>query len=366
MGEEHGLVKAEDIEVEEIDSEIKDSESTRSLEYEIMTYPADFTLEVLYGKWKAGDIEFPGFQRGFVWKIAQSSRLVESFMMGLPVPQIFFYTERSSHKLLVIDGQQRLKSVFYFIEGYFGEEDKSGRRKTFRLKGLEEHSKWDKKQFKDFDEADDLKFKGAVLRAVVIKQLDPEDDTSIYHIFERLNTGGTLLTTQEVRNCVYSGTLNDFLFELNEYGNWREILGKPDPDSRQRDVELILRYLALLHEGETYKKPMKEFLSVFMKHHQNPEDSFIEVERERFIRTCDILVEKFGGKPFHLRGPLNAATFDSVFVTFAKHETIPEDIVDRYEKLKLNLEFDESTRLATTDNEVVRNRLKLVETILFG
>jgi uncharacterized protein with ParB-like and HNH nuclease domain len=105
----------DDVQIEPIDSEVEDSEST-PVEFEIATYPADYTLEVLFQKWKSEDIVIPKFQRGFVWKISQIS-LIESFMLGLPVPQIFIYTD-PEQKSLVVDGQQRLKSIFSF-EGFW-------------------------------------------------------------------------------------------------------------------------------------------------------------------------------------------------------------------------------------------------------
>ena len=104
-----------DVEVEPLQSEVDDYESSAA-EYEISTYPADFTLEVLWSKWKAEDIIVPQFQRQFVWKHVQASKLIESFLAGLPVPAIFLYVERKSQKYLVIDGQQRLRSIFYFFE----------------------------------------------------------------------------------------------------------------------------------------------------------------------------------------------------------------------------------------------------------
>ena len=128
--------KPEDIELERVTSEDEDYESGPP-SYEINTYPADFTLEVLHQKFLAGEIVIPPFQRQFVWKQVQSSKLVESFLLGLPVPSVFLYTERDSQNLLVIDGQQRLRSIFYFFEGYFGEEQR-GRRTVFQLKGLSE------------------------------------------------------------------------------------------------------------------------------------------------------------------------------------------------------------------------------------
>jgi hypothetical protein len=103
-----------DLELEPITSEDEDYESAPP-DYQISTYPADFTLEVLHQKWKSDEILIPDFQRKFVWKQVQASKLIESFLVGLPVPAVFLYSEWKSQKFLVIDGQQRLKSIFYFV-----------------------------------------------------------------------------------------------------------------------------------------------------------------------------------------------------------------------------------------------------------
>ena len=120
-----------DLELESITSEDEDYESAPP-DYEISTYPADFTLEVLHSKWRSNEIRIPDFQRRFVWKQVQASKLIESFLVGLPVPSVFLYSERKSQYFFVTDRQQRLKSIFYFFEGYFGEEDQ-GQRRVFRL-----------------------------------------------------------------------------------------------------------------------------------------------------------------------------------------------------------------------------------------
>ncbi|MGH8615444.1 MAG: DUF262 domain-containing protein [Gammaproteobacteria bacterium] len=131
-----------DLELEPITSEDEDYESAPP-DYQISTYPADFTLEVLHLKWKADDILIPEFQRGFVWKQVQASKLIESFLVGLPVPAVFLYSERQSQKFFVIDGQQRLKSICYFFEGYYGPETQ-GARRVFRLTGFKprKHIQW--------------------------------------------------------------------------------------------------------------------------------------------------------------------------------------------------------------------------------
>ncbi len=350
---------------ESIKSETEDAEYSPA-EFDIAVYPADFVLEVLYNKWRNKELVIPEFQRGFVWTRKQSSRLIESFMMGLPVPQIFLFTDTEQQNL-VVDGQQRLKSIFYFIEGYFGDPDISGRRRVFRLDLPNTNSKWFNRTFQEFTDGERRKFLNSVLRAIIVKQLNPKDDTSIYHIFERLNTGGTVLRDQEVRNCVYHGAFNELLIKLNRDPNWRLILGKPTPDNRQKDVELMLRGLSLAYNGKEYEKPMKEFLSKFMKHFKNPDKEFLEEVEERFRKTCEYIIEKLGPRPFSPRGPLNAPAFDCVFSAFYENfEKCPADITERYEGLR-NVElFKELTAEATTDDKIVKQRLNLAVRTLFG
>ena len=205
------------------------------------------------------------------------------------------------------------------------------------------------------------------LRAFVVRQLNPGDNTSIYHIFERLNTGGTFLNPQEVRNCVRHGKLNDLLVELNSNPDWRLVYGKPQPDKRLRDVELILRFLALYYDSGSYSKPMKDFLNKFMDAHRNPDDGQLEEYTNLFARTAAAVASGLGPKSFHIRAGLNAAVFDSVFVAFARNlEHVPADVRQRYDTLLQNSSYTDAVGSRTTDDEVVRERLELAARFLFG
>ncbi len=286
-----------ELEFEPIRSEDEDRESVRA-GYEVATYPADYTLEVLHQKWKADEIVIPKFQRQFVWKQSQASRLIESFLVGLPVPAVFFYSERESQKYLVIDGQQRLKSVFYYFEEYFGPEEQ-GKRKVFGLRGLHQESPFYKKKFEDLREEDQRRLKNAVLRAFIVQQLAPADDTSMYHIFERLNTGGTLLASQEIRNCIYHGRFIEFLEKINKLSCWRKILGKTEPDSRQRDIELLVRFFTM-RDKSAYKKPMKDFLSRYTQKNRNASEETLQNSRQVFEKTCDAVIKSLGAECRHI------------------------------------------------------------------
>ena len=359
--------KESDVELEEIKSEEQDQESS-PVKYEIVTYPADYTLEVLVKKLKDKQIAVPPFQRRFVWSLTQSSKLVESFLLGLPVPPIFLYVQQNS-TLLVVDGQQRLKSIAYFFEGLWGEEVK-GKRPVFRLTGLNPKSPFADKTMDDLKDTDYPAYQrlnDAVLRSFQIKQLDPKDDTSIYHVFERLNTGGSLLRGQEIRNCIYHGTLNETMLTLNAFSTWRAILGKPAEDPRRRDVELILRFLSLHFSDGEYEKPMKDFMSVFMSRHRNPPAKTLKQYQQMFQQTITAVFKALGEKPFHIRAGLNVAAFDAVTNAFASHlSSIPTDIKSRYQRLLKDTNFVEYTTYRTTDDDVVTKRLRLAAEVLFG
>jgi uncharacterized protein with ParB-like and HNH nuclease domain len=332
------------------------------VEYDITSYPSDLTLKSLIEMWERKDIDIPDFQREFVWNITQSSLLIESFLVGLPVPPIFFYIDENN-KNLVIDGQQRLLSIIFFFEGFFGFENIKGSRTLFRLTGLHKKSIFYNKKFTDLEDKDRRKLEGSVLRAVNIRQLAPkEESTSIYHIFERLNTGGTPLTPQEIRNCVFRGDFLSKIKDLNKDKNWRSILGKNAIDKHQKDVELILRIYALSNHLNEYEKPIKEFLNKVSKKNKKISSELIDNFSESFAKTSKLIKEKLRSKPFNVRGPLNTSVLDSVFCTILNNiDDVPSNISSRYESLIKDETFISYTTIATNNEKIVRSRFQYVK-----
>lgn len=350
----------------EVDEVMEDDEEV-AVTYDIASYPSDLTLNGIYEMWERGDIIIPEFQRNFVWNIRQSSLLIDSFLLGLPVPQVFLYVD-DSNKSVVIDGQQRIMTVVFYFEGYFGSENIQGRRQVFRLQGLDAANPHAKKRFADLDESSQRKLRGSVLRAINIKQIQPAGEaTSIYHIFERLNTGGTPLRPQEIRNCVFRGELVRLLKDMNENPDWRAILGKTNLDKHQKDVELILRIFSLSRHLEDYEKPMKEFLNRTMV----AEIAGTSARVQRFIRdfpkAAQIIVENLGERPFHVRGPLNSAVLDAIFCTVVDNlAKIPNNLKERFDKLLADKDFEQATYYSTSDVVVVRTRFDKAQNLLIG
>ena len=243
-----------ELEVDETDT--AEEEAVERLHFDISSYLADYTVKVLVEKWKDKQLVIPDFQRAYVWNMPMASKLIESFLLGLPVPQVFLYKDRSSGKLLVVDGHQRLSTIAQYYSGQFRD------RRLFRLTGV--HERWQGKRYTDLEEPDRLRLDDSPLRSIVVQQLDPDDNESIYLIFERLNAGGVKLNPMEIRRTVFHGPAIELIERLNMDAAWRELLGQATTDPRLRDLELVVRVLALSQGWNEYTKPMKTFLTTYL------------------------------------------------------------------------------------------------------
>jgi len=346
---------------DELETQDKSEDEVDMSVYQISSYPADITLKGYLEKWNKKQLVIPEFQRNYVWDQAKASKLIESFLLGLPVPGVFLYKDKATNKLAVIDGQQRIMSAIRYFNNEFDE-------KIFRLKSV--LPKWANKTYGDLDESDQYQLDDIVLRATVVQQLDPDDDSSIYHIFERLNTGGINLNPMEIRRCVYYGALMDALAELNDYPAWRNILGKAKPDKRLRDIELILRVLALHNNWDNYEKPMKGFLNSFLTRFNKlaAADKTEELEslKENFKSTCDFIEDQLSEKPFNLRGRMNYAVLDSIMVTVMESSSIEDGFHDRYLSLISDEDYLSAVSVSTSDEKVVKLRMEKCHEILIG
>ena len=202
----------------------EDEDGLQVEEYDITVSPNDFNVMTLHSFVESGSVSIPGFQRNFVWDLRRASKLIESLILGLPVPQLFLY-EQDRNKFLVIDGQQRLMSIYYFIKKRFPKKEKRAElRLIFEEKGnIPEDVLHDDKYFQNFNLSlsESLpnhanRFKGLnyatldeyktqfdlrPIRNIVVKQNGPpRDGSAIYEIFNRLNSGGVTL-----RGCLKRG-----------------------------------------------------------------------------------------------------------------------------------------------------------------
>ena len=213
------------------------------------------------------------------------------------------------------------------------------------------------------DERAQRKIRGSVLRAINIRQLSPNpSNTSVFHIFERLNTGGTTLLPQEVRNAVFRGQITKYLLEMNMYPNWRKILGSDIPDKHQRDVEVVLRLLSLFETWQNYERPMKEHLNKFMKANRDFSTERIKTFQKRFPEVCDLVVSAGIQKVFRPHGQLNSSLLEGVMLyLLEKQNKSVENLRKIYTELISNSDFMLTCKSSTTDTLVLRSRNRMVK-----
>lgn len=256
-------------------------------EFQLTTTPNDFNILTIISFIKSKVFKIPAFQRHYVWDIKRASKLIESLLIGLPIPQVFLY-ESGRNEFLVIDGQQRLMSLYYFVSGRFPKKEKrSELRDIFDAHGyIPEEIMADDEFFQKFNlkldgvfEGQENRFHGknyetlgdyqmtlnlATIRNMVIKPVAGDDeDGAMFEIFNRLNSGGVNLAPQEIRMSLYQSPFIISLLELNKNERWRTLLGKPQEDLRLSDVEAILRTVAMLVNSESYKRSISGFLNSF-------------------------------------------------------------------------------------------------------
>lgn len=306
---DQGLTRSEDEEPDvKDDAASEDEEASTEIRYQISSYGADYPVDGLVKRLQRGDITVPRFQREFVWPLPQASRFIESLLLGLPVPAIFLSKDSDTQKLMVIDGQQRLKSLLFFYEGVL-------HGKEFRLHGVTKE--FEGLTYRALEEEDRRRLDDSILHAIIVKQEDPgNDDSSVYMVFERLNTTSTALSPQEIRACVYHGSFNDYLAKANGNPDWREIFGKPS--ARQKDRELLLRFFALFYKLDSYKRPMKLFLNEFMDENRQLK-RYGETTLNGVLQPTMALVnETLGRDAFRPQYALNASVTDAILVGVAR------------------------------------------------
>lgn len=323
--------------------------------YSITSYGADYPVDSLVSRLDRDVIFIPSFQRSYVWSIKQASRFIESLLLGLPVPGVFFSKEPDTGKLLIIDGQQRLKTLQYFYRGIFH----NGRE--FTLQHVQE--RFEGKTPRSLEESDKNTLDDSIIHATIVKQDEPSDDeSSIYHIFERLNTGGTQLQPQEIRACIFHGPFNELLAELNGTPSWRDIYGPPS--KRLKDQELLLRFFALFYNLDNYERPMKEFLNDYMGKNKNISLQGKEELENLFVTTINFISDSLGREAFRPERTLNAAAYDGIMVGLARkisNVTLndQETFKTKYRELIANYDFLNACKTATSDESNVIARIDL-------
>jgi hypothetical protein len=316
----------------------------------ITSYSISYNIATLIDLIHRQELELePEFQRNFVWSKRTASLFIDSLLIGFPTPNLFFGRNSSREDFIVIDGLQRLKTIYFFITEQFTDGH------IFRLVGLDGRS-WNGRSYKELPLNLQRRLKNSIQNATVIDDIDFNPEI-VHELFYRINTGGIPLTNQEVRNCVYTGKFNRTLHQLNNYPAWRELLGSPDPHIRLADIELILRIMSLVDEYESYRPPMSRFLSYFQSIHRDEE---MKEHAQLFEGVCDLMLSELSVDSFRSKGVIKRNLLETVFVALGICIKRDYGVINIRSGVKRFSEIlDENSRLrsATTSTAVIRERI---------
>lgn len=360
--------------------------------YDLVTTSSDFNVNTIID-FIESSVFLPGFQRNYVWPIKRASRLIESAIVGLPIPQIFLY-EESKNKFLLIDGQQRLMSIYYFRKGRFPKKEalQDLRTKFLDQDKIKEMPIFNDDCFVDFqldlpdpagknknklhrlkydDLDDEMKstFNLRSIRSVVVRQIQPKGYGSIYEIFSRLNTGGLNLNQQEIRRSMFRSRFLEMLYDINTSPNWRRLVGSPTPDSRAKDVEVLLRGCAMLVNGKKYTAPLVQFLNAFTYEAQKYDQIFLN----RLQQTLNSFLEENKILPtdafYSTANRFSPPIFESVFAaacaqSFKKGDKVKVIQLELLDELKNDPTFIDATQYRTSGTANVKLRLERARAIL--
>ena len=298
---------AEDIELDGADEgDLEEVTGTKT----ILFTPSDRSLAEFERWYKEGNLILDAdWQREYVWASKRASRLIESFLIGLPVPTIYLAVN-DENEYEVIDGLQRLTSVFNFLNN------------EYKLTGLEIKKNLNGCQFKNLQKSLQNKLRNSTLKAIEFSPSTQKD--LVFLMFERLNTGGVTLNEMEIRNCLYRGKLNDLIKELAQLTEFKSCVNQKNIHKRMKDRTLILRFLAFYQM--TYlnaRRGLKAFFNEFCETYRDLKDEKIKEFRDQFKKAIRASFTIFGDRGFRLTSTsrsVNATVFQVICVSFTNYD----------------------------------------------
>ena len=347
--------------------------------YNINSWGADLSFREIINMYTDDELQKPELQRKYVWKRVEASRFIDSILLGLPVPSVFFAKE-PNETMLIIDGYQRIMTVYDYVNGIF-----SGDGKVFKLSNTENiNSRWRGKAFAELEPEEKRRIRNTTIHAIIFEQKHPRNDTGMYQVFERINTGGRTLKEQEIRNCVYQGPCNDLLFELNTTEAWRNILGLAKEDARMADLELILRFFAMNDLKNREEFNLKQInLAKYLNQYMNEKNQIDDEEQEKMknmflsmIKACESAYGKDAFKnlkkdSIQFTSKINPAIYDAISVAtaYAIEKGIWDSSInykERYIQLLKNEKFIEAASKRTTNVENIIARINFASESIYG
>lgn len=303
----------------------------------------------------------PEFQRNLVWKPEQKSLFIESVLLNIPLPPLYVNQSKEG-KYFIVDGLQRTTTLKQFVNN------------EFTLKGLRVLIELNDKKFSDLNMIYQTKVEDKKLLIYVIRSTVPIQ--MVYDIFHRINTGGTQLTRQEIRNCFYIGPATRLLKKLSERESFRQAIDNGISPKRMKDREAVLRFLAfrILDYKKDYKNDMDAFLGEAMTKMNKMSDDELNVRSDEFDRVMKQTYAIFGDSNFRLptdrtRGRINIAILESVAYFFAEMsdeflQENEEKVRNNFKELLANSEYINAIRFSTGDTRRVIRRFDLAQEIL--
>ncbi len=338
---------------------------------DLVTQFVDYNLMTLSDLIKDKTIDLkPEYQRRDRWNDLRQSKLIESFLMNVPVPPIFL-NEDEIGMYSVIDGKQRLISIHNFLT------DK------LKLNGLEVFAKLNGKYYSDLQQKFQKIIKTrAILRAIIILRQSDEDIK--YEVFQRLNTGGVSLNDQEIRNSVYPGPLNDLILKLSEKSIFQKLLGILDKQEsiiyqEMKDAELILRFFTFVENPSYFLGDISRKMSEYMYNNQRMDSTRLRNLKSKFNSTIRIVGKLFGDNGFKRWRPENQSwkkkiitpLFDAVMFSCVEciGITIPtsfekEDFISKYKELFLDEEFQDAISYHVNTSVTFKIRVDKVHNLI--
>lgn len=206
----------------------------------------------------------PAYQRKFRWDDERCSQLIESLLLGIPVPSLMMATNTDS-TWEVVDGLQRMNAIIKFVgDKDLREKMKFKDQRQLKLSNLQKLPNFDGLYFDDFPAHIQRHLRTRPLKVVVLN--DKSDKIVRYDLFERLNTGGVALTPQEIRDCVYQGDFSQKLEELAKEPDFTAVLKLTDTQQKDGTAEeCVLRFFAYLHRYKNFVHSVTGFLNEFMR-----------------------------------------------------------------------------------------------------
>jgi hypothetical protein len=307
----------------------------------------------------------PEFQRNpKIWNLTQKSEFIESIILNFPLPP-FYVSQTVDGKYIIVDGLQRTSTLRGFVNDGF---------KLSGLKALKNLNTYSFSELKTLSGDYQTKIEDKKLNFYVIRPSVPIK--VVYDIFKRINTGGTNLERQEVRNCIFLGRSTKLLKELSELDSFKLAINYGISAIRMKDREVVLRYLAFKIFGykDEYKGDMSGFLERAMKKINLMDDIAIKSLKTDFVRVMELTFDFFREQNFRLptsrsRGPINIAIFESVSYFFSINPDTflleyQEAIRENFKKLLTNDEYLDKVRYSTSIKAKVSDRFEIAQKIL--